>query len=64
MKNSRNKRSYLKTVKEVEEAIKSLKNKGLVVENGGSYELTLEGLECARCADLPDIIRGEYEANE
>ena len=35
-------------LEEIEQAIESLKQKGLVVENGGSYELTLRGLEYAK----------------
>lgn len=32
--------SYLETVKEVEEAIESLKQRGLIVEVDGGYQLT------------------------
>lgn len=59
MKNSRNKRSYLKTVKEIEEAIESLKKRGLIVERSGDFLLTKKGLKCARSAEKAELL-GTY----
>lgn len=57
MKLHKTPQSYLETVKEVEEAIESLKKRGLIVERSGDFSLTKKGLKCARSAKKSGTFR-------